>query len=387
MKVIYITDFYYDEACGAKTSAHAHLKTLQNLYGSNNVNVIALVGHKFYQYEQGHKIISGDKNRVLLLLHCICGYPTFINKNGVKAILTEIERKNPDVVFIDNSIFGVLIKAIKHKNPSVIVVSYYHDVKAKLGRDWMLNAPWYKKPVYAAMIKNEKLTASLADVNYTLNDRETKLYITAYGKKPEAVLPVYMNVPVPNFAAERKGRMAEEPFKLLFFGGYYLPNVNGIDWFIRNVYPLLNNIELVIAGRGMDKLKDKYQDQHIHIYGEVADLAEPYSDADAVISPIFEGGGMKVKMAEAMAYGKIAIGSDESYEGYSQNIPASYWNHYFFRANTPREYVDAINELKNISGLSKYHSEVREIFEGYYSEQYAEKIIDNSIRKAMEKII
>ena len=96
---------------------------------------------------------------------------------------------------------------------------------------------------------------------------------------------------------------------------------------------------------------------------------------------------MKVKMAEAMAYGKIAIGSDESYEGYSQNIPASYWNHYFFRANTPREYVDAINELKNISGLSKYHSEVREIFEGYYSEQYAEKIIDNSIRKAMEKII
>ena len=58
----------------------------------------------------------------------------------------------------------------------------------------MKNAPIYKKPVMLAMLSNEKLTAKYADVNFVLGDREEKLFINAYGKKPEAQLSVYMDI-------------------------------------------------------------------------------------------------------------------------------------------------------------------------------------------------
>ncbi len=37
---------------------------------------------------------------------------------------------------------------------------------------------------------------------------------------------------------------------------------------------------------------------------------------DYIISPIFVGGGMKVKTCEALMYGKNIIGTSESFEGY-----------------------------------------------------------------------
>ena len=44
MRVLYVTDFYYTDSSGSKTSARVHYQTLQNLYGSGNVDLIALVG-------------------------------------------------------------------------------------------------------------------------------------------------------------------------------------------------------------------------------------------------------------------------------------------------------------------------------------------------------
>lgn len=60
LKIIYITDFYYTVSSGARTSARAHLKTLQNLYGKDNVLVVALVGKIVPpETEKEHIIIRG----------------------------------------------------------------------------------------------------------------------------------------------------------------------------------------------------------------------------------------------------------------------------------------------------------------------------------------
>lgn len=279
-----------------------------------------------------------------------------------------------------------MIRILKEKHPRVIVASYYHDVKAKLALEWKNQAKWYRKPVYQAMITNERLTAKYADINYTLNKRETDLFQNAYGKLPEAELPVYMDIPTPEFSTSDSRRNRGTKLKILFFSGYYLPNVHGIDWFIKNVFPKLHNVELHIAGREMDRLQELYQDENIFIKGEVASIEEPYSEADLIISPIFEGGGMKVKMAEAMAFGKIAVGSDESYEGYGQNVPEEYWNRFFFRANTAEEFIAAIERIQSFDSINAYNPEIRAIYEKNYSEQYAEKVISESIDRAREKL-
>lgn len=219
MKILYITDFYYTVSSGAKTSARAHLKTLQNLYGKESVLVVALVGKNIPSVtEKEHIIIHGTHNKGVLLWNCLCGYSTYINKSAVKEILELIKGRNIDVVFVDNSIFGLLIKRIKTVYPYIPVLSYYHDVKAKLARDWMRNAPIYRKPIMYAMLSNEKLTAEYADVNFVLGDREEKLFVEVYGKKPEAQLSVYMDITLSNDFYIKKPNAKK---KILFFGGYY----------------------------------------------------------------------------------------------------------------------------------------------------------------------
>ena len=379
MKILYITDFYYTVSSGAKTSARAHLKTLQNLYGKESVLVVALVGKNIPSVtEKEHIIIHGTHNKGVLLWNCLCGYSTYINKSAVKEILELIKGRNIDVVFVDNSIFGLLIKRIKTVYPYIPVLSYYHDVKAKLARDWMRNAPIYRKPIMYAMLSNEKLTAEYADVNFVLGDREEKLFVEVYGKKPEAQLSVYMDITLSNDFYIKKPNAKK---KILFFGGYYRPNVHGIEWFIKNVYPqLMCETELIVAGHGMDKLNSDSYPNGVVVKGYVESIEEIYRDADIVISPIFEGGGMKVKVAEAMAFGKIVVGSDESHEGYQEKIPDNYWDKFFYRANTAVEFLSKIRQaLKSSAAERHFNPEIRELYEKGFSEKYAENVISKMI--------
>ena len=379
LKILYITDFYYTVSSGAKTSARAHLKTLQNLYGKESVLVVALVGKNIPSVtEKEHIIIHGTHNKGVILWNCLCGYSTYINKSAVKEILELIKGRNIDVVFVDNSIFGLLIKRIKTVYPYIPVLSYYHDVKAKLARDWMRNAPIYRKPIMYAMLSNEKLTAEYADVNFVLGDREEKLFVEVYGKKPEAQLSVYMDITLSNDFYIKKPNAKK---KILFFGGYYRPNVHGIEWFIKNVYPqLMCETELIVAGHGMDKLNSDSYPNGVVVKGYVESIEEIYRDADIVISPIFEGGGMKVKVAEAMAFGKIVVGSDESYEGYQEKIPDNYWDKFFYRANTAVEFLSKIRQaLKSSAAERHFNPEIRELYEKGFSEKYAENVISKMI--------
>ena len=383
MRLLYVTDFYYTDSSGSKTSARVHYQTLQNLYGSGNVDLIALVGKsKPNNVNKEHIVISSVHNNITLLLNCLRGYPTYIDKNSIRKILGIISETKPDVIFVDNSIYGKMIRRIKISYPNISVLAYYHDVKAKLARDWMKNAPIYKKPVMLAMLSNEKLTAKYADVNFVLGDREEKLFINAYGKKPEAQLSVYMDI---KLSDEFFRKNPNKKKKILFFGGYYLPNVHGIDWFIDKVYPKLQSeAEVIVAGRGMDKLREKHYPNGVMIKGYIESIEELYRDADIVISPIFEGGGMKVKVAEAMAFGKIVVGSNESYEGYQEKIPENYWDVLFYRANTADEFVAKIHKALNLSDDEHhFNPKIRELYESGFSEKYAERVISKMINKCV----
>lgn len=383
MKILYITDFYYTVSSGAKTSAQAHLKTLQNLYGKENVLVVALVGKNVPSVtEKEHIIIRGTHNGIALFWNCLHGYSTYINKPAVTKILELIKEYGVDVIFVDNSIFGLLIKRIKMDYPHIPILSYYHDVKAKLARDWMKNAPIYRKPIMRAMLSNEKLTAEYADVNLVLGNREERLFVEAYGKKPEAHLSVYMDISLSKDFYVKSPNIKK---KILFFGGYYRPNVRGIEWFIKNVYPkIMCKTELIVAGHGMEKLNSDSYPNGVIVKGYVEYIEKIYHDADIVISPIFEGGGMKVKVAEAMAFGKIVVGSDESYEGYQEKIPNEYWNKFFYRANTADEFLSQIEKaIESDEEKLHFNPKIRKLYEEGFSEEYAEKVISKMISECV----
>ena len=90
---------------------------------------------------------------------------------------------------------------------------------------------------------------------------------------------------------------------------------------------------------------------------DVEDLEEVYEQCHIVISPIFHGGGMKTKTAEAMMYGCPIIGSKEAFEGYDVD-----YNQIGAQCNTAKEFIDAINRMRTSEVLIQCARYARNIF-------------------------
>lgn len=105
--------------------------------------------------------------------------------------------------------------------------------------------------------------------------------------------------------------------KILFFSGNNEYNINGLRWFITNVFPLLEKripeIELIVGGSICKNID--ISDEKIKLVGFVEDPIDFYSLGDIVINPTYEGTGLKIKTFEAISYDKIIIAHPHSIEG------------------------------------------------------------------------
>lgn len=134
-------------------------------------------------------------------------------------------------------------------------------------------------------------------------------------------------------------------FPSLFFIGSmdWMPNHEGIKWFLRKVWPEVvktnGRIKLYIAGRNFPVWLRKTYFQNVIIYGEVRDAHEFMSTKGIMIVPLLSGSGIRVKIIEAMALGKTVISTSIGAEG------INYTNgHDIFIANTPDDFAKYIHE-------------------------------------------
>ena len=137
----------------------------------------------------------------------------------------------------------------------------------------------------------------------------------------------------------------------------------------------MDNTVLEIIGRGTSEWLNEsiFKHKKIKIYGEVENLDYYYINADAVVIPIFIGGGMKTKTAEALMYGKHIFATQEAFEGYDID-----YNKVGALCNTAEEFINKIN-LFSKSNYRKYNSYSREIFLKNYDEKINRKKFKNFI--------
>ncbi|MGO8918818.1 MAG: glycosyltransferase family 4 protein [Stellaceae bacterium] len=103
---------------------------------------------------------------------------------------------------------------------------------------------------------------------------------------------------------------SEEPV-VLFVGNATGPNRSAISWFLSRIWPAVHTscpgAELRIVGKAAFTV-EAGQDPSVMCVGPVPDLAAEYRRAQLVIAPLDEGtSGVKVKVAEAMSYGRPLV--------------------------------------------------------------------------------
>lgn len=107
-------------------------------------------------------------------------------------------------------------------------------------------------------------------------------------------------------------------YDLLFIGSLdWEPNIDAVLWFVEFVFPLLpENTKIAIVGRNPSEAIKSIKIDEIDIYSNVPSVEEFYLNSKVFISPMRLGGGINIKIFEALSYGIPIVGTPHSFRGF-----------------------------------------------------------------------
>jgi len=258
-----------------------------------------------------------------------------------------------------------LINQIKDKFPSIPIVFDTVDVhflreerKALLddsASKSKLLGPGFSRRVDVEILKKKELEImKQATKVVVVSPEEHQLLTKEYNIQNCSILWKYLD---PRELGRRNTveRQSKNKKIVLFVGSFnHLPNIDGIEWFAREVLPSLRDkvgeiFEVHVAGGGLSLEKEGIlESQGIRVLGWVQDLAPIYLSADVVIAPIRYGAGLKGKILEAAKYERPIVATNIAMEGFTLTPGEDY-----ILANSAVDFIAGIKDLIEDSEKAK----------------------------------
>ena len=365
MKIVFISghEFAGNNNNGGKQGSRKLYDLWAKTVGKKNVYVIMFSNKEYSTDIENIKYFRTHHNRVEQMKNA-CFLRNGYDYHVEKRVKKYIESLEPDIIYFDHSNVGRLLHGLNIPFRTKVFV-FMHNIEHDYVWNKVKNESVFYLIPFFSYWKNEKYIVKHADVVMNLNKRDAKRLKEVYKRESDYLIPVsYYD----SFDEQKIIKSSKKPYKLLFVGAYSGPNVQGIEWFIKNVLGQLKDYELLIVGMNMEKLRKRVSNPNVHVIGTVDDISCYYYNADIVVIPLLYGAGMKTKTAEAMMYGKIIVGSDEALEGYITDTDNIY------HANSSDEYVNIINQIKV---PQKYCKNVRDIYlENYCTNVLEERFVE-----------
>jgi glycosyltransferase involved in cell wall biosynthesis len=305
----------------------------------------------------------------------------FITKKFAKKIEEILKVKRFDIVQLEGLYLVPYINTIR-QNSDAGISFRAHNIEHEIWGRIVYNENnilkrWYLKIMAGRIRKLEISSLNTYDLLVPITHRDAEIFNSLGNNKPCHVCPA-------GFDIERiKYDSREVNFRSLFFLGSldWFPNQEGSVWFINNVWQKIHarypEVKLYIAGRNAPKwlIKKIKKSGNIMFLGEVEDAYDFMVDKGIMIVPLFSGSGMRVKIIEGMALGKVivstAIGAEgidikhreniiiaDSADEFEKEVGNILENKSFFTKigeNAKRFVVENLNNNKITAGLAEFY--------------------------------
>jgi len=135
---------------------------------------------------------------------------------------------------------------------------------------------------------------------------------------------------------------AIDPFKCIFVGSASLQNVEGIEWFLGSVWPLVRRLcpraHLHVYGSVCSRIRSV--PEAVTLWGVVDRIEGAYEDAAVCAVSLRAGAGMKVKLVEALSFGVASVTTSVGAQGFL-DLPADP----YVLADEADEFAQAVADL------------------------------------------
>jgi len=307
MKILFLTyRSFYPQDNGAVVYSLSLLERLRD----NNINVDVI---SFFQ-KGNQKKVPIDQNFLYVpfkssfLSMISFRWPLTIKKYYKKEMLKQIIKRtnsqNYDYILIDHLQMSSYISYLKNKIPLILVE---HNVESDIWKKYLSTCGFFKKfPVwinYKRMVKAERKAIKQCSYIVCVSEEDKQFF--------KKINPMVFNItPINKVSNNLHTYLPLTTIVLLFIGSYsWFPNEKAALFLEEKVCPLLESKRvdyiLNIVGSNPTKkmIKASNQNRRIKIKGFVNNVEKEYNAANVFINPIFDGGGINIKLLNSLASG------------------------------------------------------------------------------------
>jgi glycosyltransferase involved in cell wall biosynthesis len=255
------------------------------------------------------------------------GVPYLIAKHDtprMHALVAEqLTRFSYDVVYVGQLGMAAYLSRARRLAPKARFVLEEHNVEweifQRLAPTFRLALRQVARAEARALRRFERSTLRSVDSTIAISEADARALRRLGGRSVEVV---------PTFIERNGGRVESTRAPALAYTGLlaWQPNAHGLDWFCRNVWPLvrrdLPEATLTIAGPGLRRTADgmlavpeAWSVPGITTVGYVDDLESLYRDSLAIVAPILGGSGVRMKLLESMRAGMPTVTTTDGAAG------------------------------------------------------------------------
>lgn len=289
------------------------------------------------------------------LYRSLRGYIDGLSPETMAKLLGRIREERITTVFIDGSNLGKAAKCIRKTFPGIKIVTFFHNVEAVFF--WgavKQNAGMRALAVCLANYIAERKSVHYSNRLIALSQRDSAMLQDVYGRPATDISAIVLKDSYCGRVNTTHSRQKEK--YALFVGSVFYANLKGIQWYARHVAPALQ-IKTVVLGRGFERYKAELERHgNVEVIGGVDSVEPWYAEAAFVVAPIFGGSGMKTKVAEALMFGKVVVGTPEAFSGYENIV-----NRAGCVCETAEDFITAIEAVCSMQGLA-FDPQLRDLY-------------------------
>jgi len=303
----------------------------------------------------------------------------FISEDYERELIQLLKNEKFDIIQLESLFVTPYIETIRKYSSAKIVIRQ-HNVEFKIWERLAASEKKYVKKKYLSFLAKRLKAHELKYLNQydlllPISQTDAEILKGLGLKKPVLVHPFGIETT----KLEKKEINDLKDLKLYHIGAMdWLPNIESVNFFLEKVMPKIHalypEIKFFLAGRKMPPFYFENKWPGVEVVGEVANAHEFEEDKHILMVPLLSGGGVRIKIFQAMAKGKVVITTNVGVEG----IEVENRKHVFI-ANNPDEFVEALDYLlKNPDLILKIGDAARNLIKEKYDQV---KLIDELINR------
>ena len=241
----------------------------------------------------------------------------FKSKEFETVLTNALQEQQYDIIQIEGAYMALYVPLLKKLTTANIVLRS-HNIEHRIWERVAVNTSNILKKVFiqhlAKKIKAfEDATLHLFDAIIAITEDDAAYYKTrSYTGKLTAIQA--------GFEDSLIADPVKKPHSVCFIGSMqWMPNIEGMDWFLKEVWPLvlheMPQAELYIAGKGMDASFDRWKGPGVFLEGFVPNASDFIQNHNVFVVPLLSGGGMRLKVVEAMGMAMPIVSTAIGAEG------------------------------------------------------------------------